>query len=600
MSLSSTALAQREKEAEALRSFLAYSLIASVVLHIGVLALGLNGFWLRFPKVKDEPIEVAIIEVPNQEVAKLPEKGRSQTKGNGSGSSISGGGGGNFAQKQTTTGAINSSLISGEKQSTVQTSQQLPPKSIQPTASPIQKLADTFKTSPQQPTPPTEPAKSVATTTPVLPEPTVLPNRSTKKLVERLKTPSQQQTTSTEPSKPVVPGSTTSPTAINPQSSGTERSLTSSQPTSTTTSNSSGIGVGNSSGNGLGKVSGNGVGNGSGNGVGNGSGNGIGNGSGNGVGNGSGNGVGNGSGNGTGNGSGNGVGNGSGNGVGNQPKKEDTTVATAPKSPTDNNSRLDRADCLKCDIKYPDRARRRGVEGNPEIAVDTDDNGNVTRVRLIRSSGDRELDEAAQRAAQEWKLKPTSGGRQGVRASVNFAMKGSQRHRELQERQRKRETEAAQKKPETSASVPTPIETPKPRQRSTQGVVIDIPLENSTRRRRESVPSPQTTPRKRIESDTTNPSQQTTPLRPQRTESNTPSQSQESKSEGVQRRRRQLEDILRRPQTSDSQEGNSEKVQRRRKRLEEILRRRSQPSELPATNTPLPSSKTPAGSTNNN
>ncbi|OUL31963.1 energy transducer TonB [Nostoc sp. 106C] len=567
MSLSSTTLAQREKEAEALRSFLVYSLIGSVVLHIGVLALGLNGFWLRFPKVKDEPIEVAIIEVPNQEVAKLPEKGRSQTKGNAGGSSISGGGGGNFAQKQTTTGAINSSLISGGKQSAVQTSQQLPPKSIQPTASPIQKLADTFKTSPQQPTSPTEPAKSVATTTSVLPEPTVLQNRSIKKLVERLKKPSQQQT-STESSKPVVPGSTTSPTAINPQSSGTERSLTSSQPTSTTTSNSSGIGVGNSSGNGLAKVSGNGIGNGSGNGVGN--------------------------------GSGNGIGNGSGNGVGNQPKKEDTTVATAPKSPTDNNSRLDRADCLKCDIKYPDRARRRGVEGNPEIAVDTDDNGNVTRVRLIRSSGDRELDEAAQRAAQEWKLKPTSGGRQGVRASVNFAMKGSQRHRELQERQRKRETEAAQKKPETSASVPTPIETPKPRQRSTQGVVIDIPLENSTRRRRESVPSPQTTPRKRIESDTTNPSQQTTPLRPQRTESNTPSQSQESKSEGVQRRRRQLEDILRRPQTSDSQEGNSEKVQRRRKRLEEILRRRSQPSELPATNTPLPSSKTPAGSTNNN
>ncbi|MFK0733135.1 MAG: energy transducer TonB, partial [Gloeotrichia echinulata HAB0833] len=143
-----------------------------------------------------------------------------------------------------------------------------------------------------------------------------------------------------------------------------------------------------------------------------------------------------------GNGSGIGVWNGSGNGVGNEPKKEDTTVATAPKPPTDNGSRLDRADCLKCDIKYPDRARRRGVEGNPEVAVDTDDNGNVTRVRLIRSSGDNELDEAAQRAAQEWKLKPTSGGRQGVKASVNFAIQGSRRHRELQETQRKRQAES--------------------------------------------------------------------------------------------------------------------------------------------------------------
>lgn len=64
------------------------------------------------------------------------------------------------------------------------------------------------------------------------------------------------------------------------------------------------------------------------------------------------------------------------------------------------------------------------------------------------------MDEAAQSSAQEWKLKLTSGGRQGVRASVNFAMKGSQRHREFQERQRQRQREAAQKKSPTTNVLP--------------------------------------------------------------------------------------------------------------------------------------------------
>jgi TonB family protein len=570
MSLSSTALKQREKEAKALRSLFIYSLFGSVVLHIVVLALCLSNFLMKFPKVKDEPIEVTLIEVPNQEVKKLPEIQKSQSKLNAGGSSSDGRGGDKSGQQQTDTRADTSS-ISVVKQQTVKLSQQLLPKKIEPIKSPIQKFTDKLKTSPQQPTTPTETSNQVVTKPTIANQPSLLPNNSINKLVERLNTPPQQPTTLTEPSKPVTNTIQTVPSVSASQSNGTERSLTSSQPTGSRTIK----------------------------GVGNGSGNGFGNGSGNSYGNGSGNGYGNGSGNGIGNGYGNSSGNGSGNGIGNQPKKENTTVATPPKPPADNNSRLARADCLKCEIKYPDRARRRGVEGNPEIAVDTDDNGNVTRVQLIRSSGDRELDEAAQRAAQEWKLKPTSGGRQSVRASVNFAMKGSQRHRELQERQRKTQTEAAQKKPQTTTVVPTPTETPKSRQRSTAGVVIDIPLENLTRRSRESPPSPEATPHRRVESDKTNPSQQTTPRRLQRTESNTPTQSQESKSEGIQRRRRRLKNILRRPQTSDSQEGSPQKVQRGRRRLEEILRR-SQPAESPTTDAPAPSSKTPADSTNNN
>jgi TonB family protein len=114
---------------------------------------------------------------------------------------------------------------------------------------------------------------------------------------------------------------------------------------------------------------------------------------------------------------------------------EEQPYGTESQPPKDNTSKLNRADCIQCQIKYPDRARRRGVEGTAEVAIDTDSQGNVTQVRLVSSSGDSELDEAAQQAAQEWKLTPTETGREGVRASVNFAMKGSQRHRQLQERQ---------------------------------------------------------------------------------------------------------------------------------------------------------------------
>ncbi len=366
MSLSSTALEQREKEAQTLKSFLLYSLIGSTALHIGVFALALSNLLKRIPQLQEEPIDVVIIETPTPQEVKPSEITKSQPKVNAGGG---GGGGSKPIQTQTTTSGTAASLLPLTKQSTVQTGS-------------IQKLVDRLKTPPSQPTITTVPPKPIENTAPPVTEPSIVQTGSIQKLVDRLKTQPPQPTIATTPS--AVTGPNVSPGAG--ANSSTPQSSASAQASGSATNNSSSNGVGN--------------------------------------------------------GSGNGVGNGSGNGVGNEPKKEDTTVATAPKPPTDNGSRLDRADCLKCDIKYPDRARRRGVEGNPEVAVDTDDNGNVTRVRLIRSSGDNELDEAAQRAAQEWKLKPTSGGRQGVKASVNFAIQGSRRHRELQETQRKRQAES--------------------------------------------------------------------------------------------------------------------------------------------------------------
>ncbi|MBN4006896.1 MAG: TonB family protein [Nostoc sp. LPT] len=49
------------------------------------------------------------------------------------------------------------------------------------------------------------------------------------------------------------------------------------------------------------------------------------------------------------------------------------------------------------------------IQARVEVAVDTDGRGNVSNVRLVRSSGNHELDEMVLRQARNWKLKPTTG-----------------------------------------------------------------------------------------------------------------------------------------------------------------------------------------------
>ncbi|MBN3898456.1 MAG: energy transducer TonB, partial [Nostoc sp. NOS(2021)] len=178
---------------------------------------------------------------------------------------------------------------------------------------------------------------------------------------------------------------------------------------------------------------------------------------------GTGSGIGSGTGSGTGNGIGSGTGSGIGNGVGNRP-----TVATAPTVPTPPkiNSSGDgngRAACRECNAKYPDAARRGGVEGRVEVAVDTDSQGNVTNVRIARSSGNRDLDEETARQARDWKLKPAEGGRQGVSIATEFAIKGSRRSRQVQERQAQREAE--ERTQQAAAAANSTPENPRRRRR---------------------------------------------------------------------------------------------------------------------------------------
>ncbi|WP_088241768.1 energy transducer TonB [Calothrix rhizosoleniae] len=97
-----------------------------------------------------------------------------------------------------------------------------------------------------------------------------------------------------------------------------------------------------------------------------------------------------------------------------------------------------RAACRNCKVKYPERARSRGVEGRVEVALDTDNQGNVTNVRLVRSSGNRRLDNAHLRQARKWKLKPAQSGRRGVRIGTEYAISGSRRYRKVKKQQQAR------------------------------------------------------------------------------------------------------------------------------------------------------------------
>jgi TonB family protein len=421
MSLSIFTIGQREKEAEALKTFLFFSLIGSLALHIGLLALAIDKFLFKAPEVIEKPIEVTILETIPQEVAQLPLKTKSLAKIN---SGSSNGDGGISTPTETSMTTNNSAVAPLTKQPQAKTINNLVPQQAQiHTTSKSAKIPTLLETNPIEKTIsepekiPTllennpiektisEPAKipTLLETNPIektISEPEKIPTLL-EKLEENTNTPTftQPQPNIKPADIPVLKSETETPTNVSANNT-PNNSTTSTQSPQNQISQTGSIpgNLGDRLRNSLGK------------------------------------GIGSGTNSGTGIGSGTNSGTGIGNQMGNNPKLENTPIATAAKPPIKTGSKLNRADCIQCQIKYPDRARRRGVEGTVEVAIDTDSQGNVTQVRLVSSSGDSELDEAAQQAAQEWKLTPTETGREGVRALVDFAMKGSQRHRQLQKR----------------------------------------------------------------------------------------------------------------------------------------------------------------------
>lgn len=60
--------------------------------------------------------------------------------------------------------------------------------------------------------------------------------------------------------------------------------------------------------------------------------------------------------------------------------------------------------------RYPAGARNRGEQGSAGVAMRVDERGRVVEVRILRSSGSRQLDAAALEAARKWKFAPQVPG----------------------------------------------------------------------------------------------------------------------------------------------------------------------------------------------
>lgn len=504
MGLSSIATEQREKEVEALKSFLACSLIGSLALHIGVLTFGIGNFLNKVPEIADEPIEVAIVDPPVQD---LKPKQEESTGGLGTGSeggSISAGGGSRgsgLPRSNASTASVQSPVVPAIAPSapSIITAKQRTPIA----QTPVQKREPPQQGKPDQFPQPIVPPKPTQVTPLQTPPPKVA--TEPKSVI----TPSPIPATSPESS---VPNST----SLQNREQGTEklrnlltgvRNSTENQgiTANSTVSSNKPTGVGNP----LTRSTAN-----------------LGNGrSGFATGGGTGTGTGTGSGSSTGSGTGSGTGTGTGS-------KRGSTVATGPRNirqTTSSGAGSGNRDAtgsgdggvacrINCKPLYPESARRRGEEGQPQLRIDIGSDGKATNIQLARSSGNRELDEAALRGARWAKYKAPSSGRQGVLVKVDFAIEGSERHRQLQERQKRREVTRRNRRTTTANATQRPAtqttaERSAPTRRIRRTTSVAQP---AVRSKNTSIISPRSTQtvaprRRRVETATPRRSQQATP-----------------------------------------------------------------------------------------
>jgi TonB family protein len=563
MSFSSIAVEWREKEAKNLRTFILYSLIASSILHVGVLALNVGRFLLtKVPDVESVPIELEIIETPKIEIAKQPEKqlAKSQSSEGGGGAS-GGGGGGNSIQIEAIRIQAKSSLskqqvtkiepfVSKQKPIPVAALQQKAQQKPIPVATDSKSHVITMEV--------TTPDKSIVTST-------KLQSPSPKSATEAQSTPS----VATEPKPTAILLDNPQSAPISEQNSASStRSLDSEKlrellaqgranitkqesnnpnPASGNSINDNGSGNGTTAGIGNNNVISTGLGTGNGTGVGTGNGTGLGTGNGNGFGAGNGIGSGNRNGNGTGTGSGSNRGSGTDGKIPEKPR-----LVVAPKPPSiDTGSKLNPADCQECIIKYPEGAKRRGVEGSPQVSIDYDDNGRVTNIRLSRSSGSHELDEALVSQARAFKLKPLAGGRKGVSVSANYVIANSQHYRDSQKRKKRRE-ERRQQEAEAKREIANQNED-KPTTIPKKPIITDV-LPESNQRTRED--KSETVRNRRRESENQQVEATKKPSRRNNNNSNEPEKVKPTKKSSSQR----LQEILRRPKSEPPQPASTEPV----------------------------------------
>ncbi len=156
--------------------------------------------------------------------------------------------------------------------------------------------------------------------------------------------------------------------------------------------------------------------------------------------------------------------------TGNGTSPTGTGIAPTNTSPSNTNGsgRVRCQNCSKPD--YPTQAKEQGLEGQAKVTVDVDADGNVTRVRILNSSGHAELDQAAIEAAKKWKFTPSEAGRSGIPAKVDFQLEGSDYAKQQEEQQRQR----SQEQPAIPQPTPT-SETAKP---TPEPTAISTPINN--------------------------------------------------------------------------------------------------------------------------
>lgn len=103
-----------------------------------------------------------------------------------------------------------------------------------------------------------------------------------------------------------------------------------------------------------------------------------------------------------------------------------------------------RTSCVKCNLKYPEELKQRGIEGRAEAVFDLDQQGNVTNANIGSSSGNTEVDNAVLTQVREMKFANNACGRKNVQLRANFIIPGSAFHRQLVEEYKKRLEEERQ------------------------------------------------------------------------------------------------------------------------------------------------------------
>lgn len=81
----------------------------------------------------------------------------------------------------------------------------------------------------------------------------------------------------------------------------------------------------------------------------------------------------------------------------------------------------------------PSSAERQVLEGTVEVTFDVDANGNVINVRLVKSSGNADLDRAAIEAVAKSRFSATDSGREGLSQPITVVKPGSDFEREVRE-----------------------------------------------------------------------------------------------------------------------------------------------------------------------